>query len=231
MRAKRKRYERRPDTSKFGGRLEHAIEQHGPRPPGQPGAAGSRKQFHEAVKRIIPRGAGASYQTLYRILANAEEPSPQFVDAALSVLPAVRREWLVHGEGAVTHAHAAVERVTVEAARLPDETSKREDARQLQEAVLHALGIGSSGHVESWVAPLAEVLRRLEEAPVFARGRLREPFTGDLLGAALRGPLESFRIDVAQIGTEQLNDYIAAMTPVLLALAAQRRRQYEPQED
>lgn len=94
----------------FGERLQKAVEDHGPRPPSRPGSKGSVNQFCEQLKKL-PKGAGASYATVWRIIAGKAEPTPAFIDAALELMPQVRREWLVEGEGAMTVAGAVAERM------------------------------------------------------------------------------------------------------------------------
>jgi hypothetical protein len=75
------------------------------------------------------------------------------------------------------------------------------------------------GHVPHWVAPLAEVQRRYKEPEL----------NPESIGSALRGPLDALGIDISSGLAPEfrvrdwLNDYITAMTPVLLSLAAAPR--------
>jgi hypothetical protein len=124
-------------SASFGNRLERAIKKYGPRPQGQPGAEGSVKGFHEAIRSRIPRGGGASYQTLYRILAGAK-PSDAFVEAALAELPQVRREWLLEGTGPMSVTEEVTEGVMA-AASEPEEDASDDIARTVEEALASSL--------------------------------------------------------------------------------------------
>jgi hypothetical protein len=203
----------------FGGRLERAIHEFGPRPGGWSGARGTVKGFHNKIKDLVPPGAGASYQTLYRILANEADPSPAFIDAALSCLPEVRREWLVHGEGAITHADAEAATVTA-AVSVPDFRDTL--APRLVEAVLTGVGfpaVGEITHIPAWAAPLAELWVELPNEHAIAE--------------ALAGPLRAYpEINVEALDRASwLRDYILAMTPVLFQLAAEAERQGRQRQD
>lgn len=106
------------ELSTFGGRLKWAIKRYGPRPETRPGAEGSVNQFHQLLSGKVKAGAGAGYQTLWRIIADRAEPSEDFVRAALELLPGVRRDWLVDGDGPPTEAHTRAE--TAAEAEVPE---------------------------------------------------------------------------------------------------------------
>jgi hypothetical protein len=125
-------------SASFGSRLERAIRKYGPRPQGQPGADGTVKGFHEAIRGRVPKGGGASYQTLYRILSNRAQPSESFVEAALEALPQVRREWLLEGTEPMSVTEEVTEGVMA-AASEPEEAASDDIARTVEDALASSL--------------------------------------------------------------------------------------------
>jgi transcriptional regulator with XRE-family HTH domain len=66
-------------------------------------------------------------------------------------------------------------------------------------------------HIPHWVAPIAEVKRRLG-------------ITGREIGSALQSTLTGLGIESGALSEESRADFITAMIPVMLSLAAERRR-------
>jgi hypothetical protein len=185
---------------------------------------------------------------IHRYLAGATPPS-EFTAAAADVL-GLNLEWLAFEIGHPTAAHAEADAISSGAAPQGVDWT-RERAGRLLHTILQFMHIPQAdedlpylrspeSHIPHWVAPLAEVRLRLvlggnysvrdplglpDPRGAIPGGSYVDPHIERDIAAALRGPLEVFRVDPARMDHDTLGDYIIAMVPVLFAIEAEQRRQ------
>ncbi|MBA3340446.1 MAG: hypothetical protein H0W30_01205 [Gemmatimonadaceae bacterium] len=208
----------------------------------------SIRSFAAEMLKRRPRPKGSTRAMIHRYLAGATPPS-EFTSAAAQVLE-LNPEWLAFEIGHPTPAHAEAAAVSSGAAPRGADW-KRESAARLLHTIFQFMRVPQSTEdvqwwrspeslIPHWVAPLGEVRLRLVLGGTYnVRDLLgmRDP-RGDLpgssyidphierdIGAALKGPLDVFRVDPNRMEGDTLGDYITAMVPVLLAIEAEQRRQ------
>ena len=210
-----------------------------------PEARMSVRAFAQAMYARKPKPRGSARAMIHRYLAGAKPPT-DFIAAAADVLQ-IRPEWLAFGTEDPTGGHAEVSRISSEAIEQAEGSPEWKRALQLKLGVLEGLGIPAPdlspvpaddtvrvmdawatatnvSHIPHWVPPLAELRRRLGIEP-------KE------IGRALRGPLDALGIDPTE-GVDSsyrtlpwLDDYITAMTPVLLPLASRLEEKEEDSDE
>ncbi len=229
-------------TSGYGERLQRALLE-GPRPM-------SIRQLGAEMEHRHPEMRGATYGGVRQYAAgNIANPRVELLRAIADVL-GVRADWLVFGEGEMTEEEEAArveveERAAVAGTKSPQEV-ERERAVQSKLALLWAMGAlpdrvridGSDdpthvaermhafaqrvnlGYVPPWLPALAEVRAR------YGRATIDDAALGRALGAVLEalGLDPAAGVDSTYRTQEWLDDYIAGMVPVLLALAPERSR-------
>jgi hypothetical protein len=228
-------------------RLSWALDSNAPE-----GIRGDRKAFQRLMRQRMGRESaqGTSYPAVLGYFAGKVSPSIEWLNVAADFL-GVRAAWLAYGEGAMTDAERA-EREE-QARRFEAAIARAEGGREWKDALAFvwnvrlALGVpfpetasgvrlpapDSAGThqldpnemravltawarahnasiIPLWYAPLAEAARRLR-------------IDAGAAGRALRGPLDALGIAAADLSDDALADYIVAMIPALLMLAAHRQ--------
>lgn len=184
---------------------------------------------------------GSSYGGIRQYVAGEiQNPRPELLGAMAKVL-GVREAWLMAGSGPMTEAEAArqeeVERIAEEGLKDVHDGQAAEDpktprARQkqaLKDAILELVGeVGPSvDDIPFWVDPLVEVFKRAAQSdPLESSDEIDDDLID--MAAAIRGPLEALGVDLEAMRDRRGTvwaDYVTAMTPALLAVAAERERQ------
>lgn len=196
------------------------------------------------------RGTSYSGLRLYVYGGRDEVAAPRHeVLRAIAEVLNVRPQWLLFDDGPMTEEEAAhlartnelakealAETPNAERRAARDEDVPRARAKRLiQEAIVDLSGERprSSEQIPYWAEGLVEVFRRLLESDLSSLALDEEGAEHDGLAdvaAAVRGPIDAFEIDFEEMRDwpgHALADYITAITPALLALVAERRRQKE----
>lgn len=179
----------------------------------------SIRAFAKAMQDREPRPRGSTRAMVHRYLSGATPPS-DFIAAAADVL-ALNPEWLAFDKGHPTAGHDEVAGIAAEVI----EESKRAEAGDMHAAVLRAMRAPVDYHPRYWTASVAEILRRADAGPFTPQLEAKH------IGRALRAPLQAFGIEADRMGEDAFNDYVTAMVPVLLTIAAERVRQLPYMED
>lgn len=206
---------RKKPTDGYDGRLRLALER-GPMPmsvrafAGLMGAGGGQAR---------PDLRGTSYGGVRSYVeGRVRNPRMDLLRAMAQEL-GVRWQWLAHGEGEMTHEEEEARIQSSGLAAVRDrEQVLWEQAFEIKAGVSCALlDMDHDGLVQRegkriidiphWVAPAAEVCRRLRINP-------------GQVGEALRAPLAALGVQPADLSHDELSDYIFGMTPVLLSLAS-----------
>lgn len=210
----------------------------------------SLRAFHAHLAKNWQKTDGSVSYEAVRNYHYDREPPAQYL-ARVAAVFGVPLTWLVTGEGQPTTAHdeaAAVSSGTVPLAL----DWQRERAGRLLHTILQFMCVPQLGgedvpywsspnsHIPYWVAPLGELRLRLVLGGSYAvhdplgmpdpRGDLPgntylDPMIEYDIARALKGPLEAFHVDAAQMEPDTLGDYITMMIPALLAIAAEQRKQ------
>lgn len=172
----------------------------------------------DLARRLAGARTPASTRTLlHRYMAGKAQPPAKFLRAAAPVL-GVRAQWLVDGEGTITLAEeqAAIRVLRASMAATADQAPPFRD-RLWQ--VLYPERVAPV--VAPFWEPVALELWRRRRL-YYARRDAPAPTDDDIItsiGRALVAPLRAFGIDLAAMGGDNANDYIADMLTVLLQVA------------
>lgn len=183
--------------------------------------AANLREFWKGLLERTPDDYSVSYEAVRNYHSGRDAPVSYLTAVAKAF--GFRLEWLASGEGPRTEEEA---RSIAGSAALS--ATIAEDAKEalvdLHSTVLRAIRAPVDYHPRHWGPSLAAVLRRANDAPPFpARTEIRPEHIGRALGAAL----EAIGVDPSRTTHEWMDDYITAMAPVLLMLAAERQRQGE----
>lgn len=213
----------------LGDRLKWAITTYGPRPPRRPGADGSINEFSARLEDHVEPGGGASYATIWRIIAGKAEPSDAFISATLEVLreatgQRVRREWLVEGEEPPTVSDLSGEDAAEEAiwlGGLPLEEYSRRHRSTREEALKNELGrpipAVAKPVLHKALGRIGLLERFREEGLYEGQGQFRSELA-ERLGRAIAAPLEAFGIEAESCDGAELADYLVTTTTALARL-------------
>ena len=207
-----------------GDRLNWAIHTHQAREGRSLGVGLLIRKLEARAETHGEKAVGATYPSIASYLKGETEPPLTFLRAVADVLE-VNLAWLALGEGAPTKAHAEAAEVTDDSVAAVQEPESMLGSR-LNTSVQLKLGlpldwVARNRHLRSWVAPIAEAWVTLAATPT-----RQEP--EDMIGSALRGPIDAMGLDVQRTvppTSEFLTRYIFAMVPVLMGLVDERQRQ------